>query len=246
MPKVVVLLGAGATLSDVATTSRKGRPPLDKRFFADARLTDDSRVQRVRRYMLETYAADVLGSAHDTLEGVMGQIYTDLFNPLLEDDALAAFRSLLQLFNHRLATTTNGIRPTNKRFVYRIVAHFLANGTRPEDLTIITFNQDIQVEKCLQLMSTVSRWAHLADRVFNFPSLYGLGSSVSQVTAPTGASAANCFPRMDPVDGCILLLKLHGSLNWYSTHVSATPSTRAMFKQTEGFRSLVGALSRPP
>ena len=230
MTKVVLLLGAGATLSDVAAASRKDRPPLDKRFFADAWLTHDARVQRVRKYIAETYAADVLDPAHDTLEGVMGQIYTDLFNPLLEDEALTAFRSLIQLFNHRLATTTNGIRPTNKRFVYRIVAQYLARGTRPEDLTIITFNQDIQVEKCLQLMSTVSRWAHLAEKVFNFPGLYCLGMSASQVTAPTGASAADCFPRMDPVDGCISLLKLHGSLNWYSTHASATPSTRAMFK----------------
>lgn len=231
MAKIVLLLGAGATLSDVATTSRKDRPPLDNRFFSDARLTDNTRVQRVRRYIAATYALDVLDQAHDTLEGVMGQIYTDLFNPLLEEAALTAFRNLIQLFNQRLATTTNGIRPTNKRFLYRIVAQYLARGTRPEDLTIITFNQDIQVEKCLHLMSSVSRWSHVADKVFNFPGLYQLGPSAPPVTAPPGALAAgDCFPRMGEVDGCISLLKLHGSLNWYSTHASATPSTRAMFK----------------
>ena len=95
MTKLVLLLGAGATLSDVATTPRKDRPPLDKRFFSEASLTERSRVERVRRYVRSTYDADVLSPEHDTLEGVMGQIYTDLFNPLLEDPALTAFRNLI-------------------------------------------------------------------------------------------------------------------------------------------------------
>jgi hypothetical protein len=230
MSKVVILLGAGATLSDVATNPLVHRPPLDKRFFAQARLTDEARVARIRRYMLRTYDIDVLSGNFDSLEQTMGQVYTDIFNPLLEVKALAAFRTLIALFNRRLASTTNDIRATNKRFIYRIVTKYLAAGVLPKDITIITFNQDIQVEKSLHLMSTVSRWKDHAESIFCFPGLYRLGVKNEHVTAPGGATDEDVFPVATPDDGCIALLKLHGSLNWYSAHSSTTPSRAAMFK----------------
>lgn len=111
--KVVLLLGAGATLSDVATKPHKYRPPLDKHFFAEAALTSPVLVRNVRRYLLETYDIDIRYPENDSLEGVMGQIYPDLFNPRLAERALIAFRTLLRLFNTRLAATTNELRPTN-------------------------------------------------------------------------------------------------------------------------------------
>jgi hypothetical protein len=39
----------------------------------------------------------------------MARLYPDLFNRLLERQALVAFRALLQLFTDRLATTTNSL-----------------------------------------------------------------------------------------------------------------------------------------
>ncbi|HWB21504.1 MAG TPA: hypothetical protein VG652_01300 [Gaiellaceae bacterium] len=237
MTKVVILLGAGATLADVATKPRKQRPPLDKRFFSDASLTTQKwRVEHVRTYMKQTYDRDVMVSAHDSLEGVMGQIYTDLFNPLLEASALDAFRQLIKLFNTRLAATTNDIRATNKRLLYRIIASYLSHGVKPSDLTIVTFNQDIQVEKTLDLMSTVDRWRSIAEEIFNFPGLYSLGPSAPEVTFPARAPEESLFPQKRSSSGCIKLLKLHGSLNWYSTHSSATPTRAAMFKANRKIR----------
>jgi hypothetical protein len=186
----------------------------------------------VRRYIRSTYDRDILSPANDRLEEVMGLIYTDLFNPLLADEALQAFRRLLNLFTRRLAATTNGIEPTNKRLVYRIIANYLANGVKPEDLTIITFNQDIQVEKMLHLMASVRRWAPLADKIFAFPALYGLPPQRSrQVTIPSGPSP-DIFDHGGDADNCIRLMKLHGSLNWYSSHSSQEPSREAMFRPT--------------
>lgn len=231
--KVVLLLGAGATVSDVATKPRKDRPPLDRRFFAEARLTHPLLVSQVRRYVLDTYNHDILIGANDRLEAVMGQIYTDLFNPLLADDALTAFRRLLSLFTRRLATTTNGIHATNKRLVYRVVAHYLSSGVRPKDLTIITFNQDIQVEKILYLMSTVNRWSLIADQIFAFPHLYGLPAATELSAIP---GSTDLLPRGGDPNNCIRLLKLHGSLNWYSSHSSPEPSRSAMFKQSRVIR----------
>ncbi len=220
----------------MATKPRKDRPPLDKHFFSEARLTDQWRVNQVQRYIKQTYDFEILDTAHDSLEGVMAQIYTDLFNPLLGKPALAAFRHLIRVFNSRLATTTNGIHATNKRLFYRILGHYLGHGVRPEDLTIITFNQDIQVEKSLHLMSSVARWSSIADRIFNFPGLYRFSQTTPDVTSFSGAQPDEVFPVADDRDDCISLLKLHGSLNWYSTHSSRTPTTRAMFKPNRKIR----------
>jgi hypothetical protein len=229
MTKVVLLLGAGATVADVATKPRKERPPLDRLFFVEARQTHSSGVNAVARYLRDTYEIDILKAPNDSLEGVMALIYTDLFNPILVDDALNAFRRLLQLFTRRLALTTNSIQPTNKRLAYRIITHYLAAGVKPEDLTIITFNQDIQIEKMLSLMSTVARWKHLKDQIFAFPHLYQFETTPG-LTGPAPGGGVDTFEVGSSAGGCISLLKLHGSLNWVSRHSSATPSREAMFK----------------
>lgn len=159
----------------------------------------------------------------------MGQIYTDLFNPALEVKAREAFRTLLQLFNRRLAETTNNIDATNKRWLYRLLTHYVGTcKVQPEDLTIITFNQDIQVEKTLYLMSRTSRWKKISSQLFNFPWLYRIGSH--EVTVPTKSSAKwELFDESPELEGAVRVLKLHGSLNWYSKHHTQELSPEAMF-----------------
>lgn len=178
--------------------------------------------------MAKVYESDIFENSEDSLERVMGQIYTDTFNPALESEASEAFRALLRLFTRRLATTTNNIRPTNKRWLYRILAHYLSRGIDPKNISIITFNQDLQVEKALCLMSEVARWQRISDQIFNFPGCYGLGER--SVTGPQDQS--ELFEIHDPRSDCIQVFKLHGSLNWYSTHTSSTPSQKAMFRQS--------------
>ena len=227
--RVVILLGAGATLSDVETRAHKYRPPLDKGFFALARQSHPSLAEDVARYMREVYGADIGQGEEDSLEATMGQIYTDLFNPALEDRAREAFRGLLQLFNRRLAETTNNIDATHKRLLYRILTHYLGGcGVKPEDLTIITFNQDLQVEKCLLLMSETARWKKYSAQLFNFPWLYRIGGH--ELTAPIRKRrSAPLFERSPEVDDSVHVLKLHGSLNWYSKYDSPAPSPEELF-----------------
>ena len=47
-----------------------------------------------------------------------------------------------------------------------------------------------------------------------------------EITGPTSKST-DIFPVTDDQD-CLQVLKLHGSLNWYSTHNSRTPTRRLM------------------
>lgn len=224
--KLVFILGAGATLSDVATRPLKERPPLDRGFFKIAKIAHPTLAGTVASYMKSVYGYDIYATDADSLERVMGQIYTDTFNPGLKRQALRAFRSLLRLFNRRVADTTNDIRPTRQRWLYRMLAGFLSAHIAPKDISIITYNQDLQVEKSLCLLAERSRWSALSSQIFNFPGCYSLGPHT--VTSPT-LKTEELFSQSEPVEGCIKVLKLHGSLNWYSSHTSATPSQNAMF-----------------
>lgn len=234
MTKVLLLLGAGATVSDVATRSKIHRPPLDKGFFSLAHAAGNTaHVERIAGYMERTYAVNIRDPVNDSLEQVMGQIYTDQLNPVLKAKARPAFLSLLRLFNERLATTTNNIAATQKRFVYRILSYYLSEGVHPRDITVLTFNQDLQAEKTLELLATKAKWKKCAQSIFNFPGCYGLPIPDSRVTGPTrGASPSTVFPLHPKDDDCLRVLKLRGSLNWYSKHTSQRPSTEAMFRPT--------------
>jgi hypothetical protein len=172
-----------------------------------------------------TYGLEILRRDHDSLEQVMSQIYTDMFNPYLRTGATTAFRGLLNLFTRRLAATTNTIEPNNRRVFYRIIVALLSAGVMPRDITVVTFNQDLQIEKCLALLRGVARWGHLSKELFNFPGCYRIG-------APdvTGPSRGDTFSTDPVVSGALRVLKLHGSLNWYSTHGSRNPTPAAMFR----------------
>jgi hypothetical protein len=176
--------------------------------------------------MLNTYGVDVFADTHDSLEAVMSRLYPDIFNDALAGDARPAFRALLQLFNRRLAYTTNKISPSQRRLLYRMLTRLFRDRCDPGEITIITFNQDIQVEKTLERLGRAKRWAHLASRLFAFPDMYCMGSDVWKAT--TGAGP-DLFSLTNPEGEFVRVLKLHGSLNWYSTHTSSEPSPTAMF-----------------
>ena len=199
MAKVVLLLGAGASVSDVATRSARTRPPLDHGFFtisASAR-ANDTRVGLVRTYLDSTYGIDIFArSEHDSLEGVMARLYPDLFNRLLEKQALRAFRALLQLFTDRLATTTNSLRATQKRLLYRMLSR-LSRRRSPRRHHDRHLQPDLQVEKILEHLSETKRWRSIAPQLFCFPEMYSVAPDTwDAVTGPSRASPTiDVFPE---------------------------------------------------
>ncbi|MEE9613709.1 MAG: hypothetical protein V3W31_01995 [Thermodesulfobacteriota bacterium] len=215
--KYLVIVGAGATLSDAARLPAKKQPPLDRGFFTSASRSNHTEFAVVRRYLLNTYDFDPLDPERDRLEAVMAIIYADIHNPDLESSAIPAFRSLIRLFNRRIAETTNPLYPTNQSKLYRIICRALDDGYSPEEICIITFNQDIQIERVLDSINRTRR----ADRhggVFNFPLCYTAPVAERPFIAPP--ETANRFPRGGNLSEKIRVLKLHGSLNWFSKHNS--------------------------
>ncbi len=222
--KICLIIGAGCTVADATQRSPKNRPPLDKEFFSIAQKTNPRLVDEIKSYIKVNYGSDILIPEDDSLEGVMATIYTDIFHPNLKDRVTEAFRTLIGLFNRRLADTTNQLPATQGRYFYRIISDFLRTGVQPSDITVITFNQDIQIEKILEKLQNTKIYNSIG-KIFNFPFCYCI--DFDSITTPKGNT--EIFAKGDINSNGITLLKLHGSLNWYSLHKSQNISPSAMF-----------------
>lgn len=222
---VVLLLGAGSTVAEVAGRSPKKRPPLDKGFFQIASATHRALVDSLSDYINENYGFDITKAPNDSLEAVMAHIYTDLFDPQQSAAVSDAFIDLLLLFNARLAYTTNDIHATPRQLLSRMIESYLQKDLKPQDLTIITFNQDWQVEKTLHRLATSVRGRGYG-RLFDFPGCYELGGA----HLTHSPRALPLFPLTSGPNNGITVLKLHGSLNWFSTHRNRRPKPQHLFK----------------
>jgi hypothetical protein len=158
----------------------------------------------------------------------MAILYTDLFGGGLELEAYAAFLTLIRVFVYRLATTTNDIRMTPRSLLYRLIVGFLNDGVPAANITIVTFNQDIQVEKALAAIQSAKQRA--GQTILSFPQCYNLPKPAS-LTAPIDPAQPRFDIGPDNAEG-ITVLKLHGSLNWYSLHNSPTPTRGRLFDPT--------------
>ncbi len=232
---LTLILGAGCTLSDATSLSRSKRPPLDHGFFGDAKRSYPREVRSIEKYIKENYGYSILSTSFDSLEGAMTKIYADILDPMLQDDAVSNFRNLIRVFNNRIAETTNDIRITTRQNLYTILSRALKNGFKPEEITIITFNQDIQAEKTLHKIQSVRTYGPYG-KIFNFPYCYGIDVSPSNITSPRGASTNLFEVGSSSGPKGITILKLHGSLNWYSTHRSSKVRPKVLFNPNRSVR----------
>ncbi len=234
---ISLIIGAGCTVSDVSTRPKIWQPPLDKGFFSIANTTNSAQVNTIVSYITETYGLNILQRENDSLEKVMTMIYTDVFDPNLAGNASRVFRELITLFNRRLADTTNNLKATQQRYLYRIISYYLKIGVKPKNITIITFNQDIQIEKVLYKLAGTERYKNIGT-IFNFPYCYSIPLSSVDVTIPKATKNEKDLFKLANNSNLkgIRILKLHGSLNWYSTHMSTRPSPHAMFNPNRVIR----------
>ena len=227
--KVVLVLGAGATLADGLRKPVKSQPPLDQGFFSNVLPAYGAELGPVSGYMREHYGARRLRDRPwDSLERVMAVLYTDIFGGELEQEAYKAFLTLIRVYIRRLASTTEDIPMTPRCLMYRVIVGFLNQGIDPSNITLMTFNQDIQAEKALDAIQHTKGRMH--ERVFRFPECYHLPKQ-PRLTQPRSGDQ----PLFDVGQGNgrgIALLKLHGSLNWYSTHNSPQPRRPSLFEPT--------------
>ena len=216
--KVVIIAGAGTTRSDAVDYTEDHKcPPLDKRFFSEAAEDGGYReIAEIEKYMQENYAVDILDES-DSLEQVMGTIYSDAIMPFERDGVNPAekvFFSLLNMFNKRIGSTTNHLSDENN--YSRILSGYLREAVEPTNIAVITFNQDLQIEKAANFLHKNAAKNGSAT-VFNFPHCYKL-SPRHHIDSTSPANKADVFNKGARGLGGIDILKLHGSLNWFSKH----------------------------
>ena len=206
-------------------------PPLDKGFFGRLQSSRPDEFRPISNYMQRRYRIDVTDTREDGLEAVMSVIYTDVLNTRLASQAAAAFRALIRAVNAELSSSTNRMPASTDSDVYRILTKELAHGVPLDDIAIVTFNYDLQIEKSLEALETNGDTT--TDGVaLNFPYCYGLPEP--KMTSPNRST--DLFRVGTESLRGVPLLKLHGSLNWYSTHNSRNPSVDALLRTSRAIR----------
>ena len=239
--KVVLILGAGSTLDNADTVNDFEKPPLNKHFFRKTReflkrsQIDPAKKKEmyyqfeyVRAYFEIWHGKDIFSDEEDYLEKVMSQIFADVTEKLPEQrPAFFVFVAFMKLLYDLLGETTNNIKIDSGKPLFKIISHYLRNGVKPENLLIISFNYDIYVEKTL---AAVARSFFDPDfLVFLLQHCYELGLSFYDFTLAK-QPRIGWFPvRLNVAPGGVIVLKLHGSLNWYSIFPSEIVGLESMF-----------------
>ncbi len=234
---VVIVVGAGSTYSDGLHSWRRGDlhrpflPPLNRGFFRGCKKGDVSELlESVCQAMGKLYGLDPMDESNDNLEDVLVKIYCDVLSaePSGRKPREELFRNLIRLLNARMTDTTNSLAPVKTSGIGRIVSRYLDElSFAPQDICLVTFNYDLHIEKNLRRLAGLKKYDKHGGKIFNFPYLYELGDDI-QTTAPKG-EIPEFAEAADPRKNRISLLKLHGSLNWYSRHASPNPSITALF-----------------
>lgn len=219
----VLVLGAGLTRAASSARSRAYVPPLDSDFFSIARLVDRPRHDRVVR-SLDRFGGEYSKVLCRSLETSATYLYLKALDGERRDPFHSGFIDLLKLLNAVLAQTTNGVSSYRSSLLYRFLLNELSLVDNPEDLTIITFNYDLVVDRVLQEIARANR-----PDVFSFPGCYRLSVENPEIRA---VQRSPQFDHINEQHEGIALLKLHGSMNWQSSHRSNEPTPSELYGRT--------------
>ena len=223
--KLVFVVGAGATYNEADEAEVIDYPPLDKGFFTKYEDIHNNPASNIQEYFESTYNIDIYDEKYNSLERIMVNLYSDSFR---SEQSFSQFRSLIRLLNKRLAESTLNLYPDPNGTFYRIVKEHLKKCD-PNDITFITFNHDIQIEKLLDKLSRYDD--EIGKNLLNFPYCYHLPKTI-QIKKINSSQNPDMkyFNKGSIDDEGVKILKLHGSLNWYSLHKSTNPDRKPLFR----------------
>lgn len=211
----VLLLGAGLTRAATTEKSKSKIPPLDADFFEIARAAFPSETTEVEM-CLRSLVGDYSRELTNSLETATTYLYLKAMKSVRRDDYHRGFLNLLTLLNMLLAKTTNEIKVASPALIYRFILKELHKAEKPENLTIITFNYDLLLERVLEEVASAN-----GSNVFCFPGCYRISDQKLNVRRVRGRGIFK--HNSDEYKG-VAVLKLHGSLNWHSVHISSDPT----------------------
>lgn len=188
-------------------------------------LDRQTRLENIRRYFVDKHTIDIFSETEDVLEKIMSQIFSDVKNPASRNEAYPVFRDLLTLLHERIGETTNRMLINDSKPLFRLANFYVRGGIAPENLTIISFNYDIYLEKTLAALAL--SFFDPDETIFLLQHSYEL--NVGLPTRPS-RPIEGYFPiYLDAQKRGIRVLKLHGSLNWYSHYPKEEIDLEDMF-----------------
>ena len=207
--KTVLLVGAGATLAEAIPKkpSLKKTPPLDATFFERCKLVFPSILRSTKSYLKTSYGIDVdAGASSYRMEEVFNYLYSDAMRSDASEEAVEAYSSLTRAYMRVIGETTDWLSGTSRSGVGALLKGLFKNDPQL-DLSIITFNQDLVIEKAVEQMVSLQEYSTID---WDIEEAYGIRF---QLTQELSGSDSDPFESGSGVS--IPILKLHGSLNWF-------------------------------
>ena len=148
--KTVLIIGAGATLAESLSSypSQAKKPPLDITFFNLCRLSKITGRNAVKFYMMDNYGIDPFSHGYP-MEEVFNYLYSDVHSVKSPPGCLSAYWSLVQMYTAAIAKTTNPYYGKSRYGVGSLLRNIVKKDPMGE-ITFITFNQDLIIEKSIQ------------------------------------------------------------------------------------------------
>ena len=221
--KTVLILGAGVTRASGLKRSQKKRPPLDSDFFETARFGENANYKKTVA-CLQNLVGDYSCSLVQSLETAATYLYIKAIDSKLGSEYHKGFLNLIRLLVAVFAETTNDLKVGPSSLIYRFLLSELNKTSSPSDLSIITFNYDLLIEKTLDQIAKNNRGEY-----FYFPGCYRL----NKISSTTTVSGEPQFESIHNEHKGIAILKLHGSMSWQSRHTSDEPKPSALFSRTK-------------
>lgn len=215
----VIILGAGATRASGKRKPQGSKPPLDTDFFEIARVGSFAGYNEIVE-CITSLVGDYSKTLLKSLETATTYLYIKAIDTKPGSKYHKGFLDLLQLLTNVLAATTNDLRVGPRSLIYRLILSELKKLESPANLTVITFNYDLLIERVLDEISSTSY-----PNSFSFPECYGFKQNINT----QAISDSPQFKNVNKTQNGIQILKLHGSMNWQSLHTSSSPKPATLF-----------------
>lgn len=229
--RVVVIVGAGATLAEALPTHprRDRTPPLDTTFFELCRLAGLHGRAAVRAYLIDSFGIDPFDGEH-RMEEIFNYLYSQAFADDPTKECLEAYWGLIRMYSAAIARTTNPLSGTSRFGVGALLRHLWRNRAACE-MVFVTFNQDLVIEKSLTSASARARYR---DIPWSIRDCYGIEFQEMLVDARDQANLMSA-PDLES----LRIYKMHGSLNWVYTVRSGQDPKNSVRNPTTALRCIV-------
>jgi hypothetical protein len=237
--RTVLVVGAGGTLANAQSfrPRRTGQhPPLDHNFFdraATLSKSDSTVAGRISSLKAALASSTMFEDPWVPPKPALEQFFADIYYEVAgrSHDAFAVFVELIHLYSVVIASTTNWMACRPRVGVIGSLLRAELDKLDGDQLTIITFNQDLLIENELECLS--KRYGAV-----NLHELYGnIGLIPLSADYIPEERKFDLSTRSRPGRMPVRLFKLHGSLNWTLRTTARNPQLGTLFPSPQQAQS---------